>query len=381
VASAFAQFQFTGKKLEYFAGVNFKSTNYQREGLFKNGTYATNSFGKGAKQSFTDLSAKGGITYKFTGRHLFNANGAYVSNAPTIRTSFSNSRVNNSITPNLSSEKIITGDVNYIFRASKFQSRFTAFYTKFSDAIETSFFFAEGLRGDQADFVNEIITGVAKKHMGVELSAEYQLTTAIKLIGAGSFGQFTYDNNPQLYLQSESFIDENSDFGTAFLKDYRISGTPQRAYSFGFEYRDPEFWWFQTNANYLTNNYVDISPLLRTNNFYLDADGIPFLDDKTGVEITQEEVNILLKQEKFGSAFLVNAVGGKSWLINGSYVGFFIAINNLFGKTFKSGGFEQSRNANYPELKQDKQLEKPIFGPKYWYGNKASYYLNLYVRF
>ncbi len=381
IAGAFAQLRFSGKKTDYFVGVNFKSSSYQREGLFKNGTYASSSFGKGEKQTFADISAKGGVTYKFTGRHLLNVNAAYVSNAPSIRTSFSNSRVNNSITPNLTSEKIITGDVNYIFRTSKLQSRLSAFYTKFSNAIETSFFFAEGLRGNQADFVNEIVTGIAKKHIGAEMSAEYQLTATIKLIGAGSFGQFTYSNNPKLYIQSESFVDEKSEFGTAYLKNYRISGSPQRAYSIGFEYRDPEFWWFQANTNYLTNNYVDISPLLRTDNFYLDADGIPFIDKQTGVEVTQNQVNELLTQEKFDDALLVNAVGGKSWKIYNTYVGFFIAINNVFGETFKSGGFEQSRNANYQELKQDKQLEKPIFGSKYWYGNKTSYYLNLYIRF
>ncbi len=381
VINAFTQLQFTHKKFDSFVGLNFKNTNYQRDGLYKNGTYENNSFGKGEKQSFSDISVKGGVTYKFTGRHLINVNSAFVSNAPTIRTTFSNSRVNNNITPDLTSEKILTGDVGYIFRASKIQTRLTAYYTKIKDAIETSFFFAEGLLGDQEDFVSEIITGVDKKNIGAELSIEYQVTPTIKLLGAGSFGQFTYDNNPHLYLQSESFIDEDSDFGTTYLKDYRISGTPQRAYSLGFEYRDPEYWWFQTNANYLSNNYVDISPLLRTNNFYLDADGIPFLDDETGVEVTQEQVNGLLAQEKFESAFLVNAVGGKSWKINNIYFGFFAVINNVLGETFKSGGFEQSRNANYPELKQDKQLEKPIFGTKYWYGNKTSYYLNLYIRF
>ena len=381
VASTFAQLQFTGNRIDYFAGINFKSSNFQREGIFKNGTFPTNSFGNGEKQSFTDLSAKGGITYKISGRHLLNVNGAFVSKAPTIRTIFSNSRVNNTITPDITSEKIITGDANYIFRSSKIQTRLTTFYTKFRDAIETSFFFAEGLRGDQADFVNEIITGVTKKHLGVELSFVYRFRPSIIVIGAGSFGEYIYDNNPQLYVQSESFIDDNSDFGTTYLKNYRISGTPQRAYSVGFEYRDPEYWWFQANANYLTNNYVDISPLLRTNNFFLDTDNVPFIDDETGAEITQDQVNDLLTQEKFDDAFLVNAVGGKSWKINNSYIGFFIGINNVLGETFKSGGFEQSRNANYPELKQDKQLDKPIFGSKYWYGNKTSYYLNVYVRF
>ncbi len=381
VASAFAQLQFAKRKLDYFVGLNVKNTNYQREGLFKNGTYASNSFGKSEKLTFTDFSVKGGLTYKFTGRHLVTINGGFISNAPTIRTAFSNSRVNNSITPDLTSEKIISGDVSYLFRSSKIQSRITAYYTKFSDAIETSFFFAEGLLGDQADFVNEIITGVNKKNIGAELSFEYQVTPTIKLLAAAGFGQFTYDNNPQLYLQSESFTDEDSNFGTAYLKNYHISGTPQRAYSVGVEYRDPNFWWFQASANFLSNNYLDISPLLRTNNFYSDADGIPFIDDETGVEVTQEQVNSLLFQEKFEDAFLVNLVGGKSWLINHKYVGFFLGINNVLGELFKTGGFEQSRNANYPELKQDKQLDKPIFGPKYWYGNNTSYYFNLYVRF
>jgi len=381
VTGAFAQLQFTKRKLDYFVGINFKTTNYQRNGLYQNGTYSDNSFGKSEKLSFSDFSAKGGFTYKFTGRHLVTLNAAFISNAPTIRTAFSNSRVTNFITPDLTSEKIISGDVSYVFRSTKIQSRITAYYTKFGNAIETSFFFAEGLLGDQADFVNEIMTGVDKKNIGLELSFEYQVTSTIKLLGAGGLGQFTYDNNPQLYLQSESITDENSDFGTAYLKDYRISGTPQRAYSLGFEYRDPNFWWFQASTNFLSNNYLDISPLLRTNNFYTNTDGVPFLDDETGVEVTQEQVNSLLKQEKFDAAFLVNLVGGKSWLLNHNYAGFFLGINNVLGELFKTGGFEQSRNANYPELKQDKQLNKPIFGPKYWYGNNTSFYLNLYVRF
>jgi hypothetical protein len=380
-ASAFGQVQGTHNNIDYFVGMNAKSTNYQRDGLFKNGTYFENSFGKGEQQNFMDFGLKAGATYKITGRHLVTLNGAYTTNAPTIKTAFSNSRVNNSITPDLTSEKIMTGDLSYVFRAPKIQSRLTAYYTKFSDAIETSFFFAEGLLGDQADFVNEIITGVNKTNMGAELSFEYQVLPTVKLLAAGSVGQFTYSNNPQLYLISESFTDLNSNFGTAYLKNYHISGTPQRAYSFTFEYRDPAYWFFQINANYLSNNYLDISPLLRTNNFYMDSDGVPFLDDETGVQVTQEQVDHLLKQEKFDPTFLVNAVGGKSWKIDDYYLGFFMGINNILGELFKTGGFEQSRKSNYPELKQDKQLEKPIFGPKYWYGGKTSYYLNLYLRF
>jgi len=378
---AFAQLQGTSKRVDYFVGVSFKNSNFQREGLYKNGTFANNSFGEGEKQSFSDVSAKGGLTYKFTGRHLFNVNGAYISNAPSIRTIFTNSRVNNEITPNVTSEKIITADANYVFRSPKIQARLTGYFTKISDAVETSFFFAEGLRGDQADFVSEILTGVEKKHLGAELSVEFQATPTVKVLGAGSFGQYTYDNNPNLYLQSESFVDENSDFGTAYLQDYKLSGTPQRAYSLGVEYRDPTYYWFQVNGNFLSNNYLDISPLLRTENFYVDTDGIPFVDDETGVQVSQGQVDALLKQEKFDDVFLLNIVAGKSWRIGDYYLGCFAGINNVLGEAYKTGGFEQSRNANYPELKEDKSLENPIFSPKYWYNSGTSYYFNIYVRF
>jgi len=380
VFAAFVQLQYVGKKFEYFTAVNFKNSNFQREGFYKNGTYPDNSLGKSEQQTFSNISVKGGCTYKFNGRHLATLNAGYLSNAPNIRNTFSNSRVNNNITPDLTSEIFLTGDISYLYRAPKFQGRITGFYTKISNAIETAFLFAEGLQGDEADFVNEIVTGIDKLHMGIELSALYQVTATVSFIAGGSFGQFTYNNNPQLYLESDNFEAEKSDFGTSYLKNYRIAGTPQQAYSLGFEYRDPKYWWFQINANLLTHNYLDISPLLRTNNFYLDADGVPFVDKDTGVQVTQNQVDALLTQEKFADAFLVNMVGGKSWLKHQKYFGFFIGINNVFGELFKTGGYEQPRNANYPELKQDKQLTTPIFGPKYWYGNGASYYVNIYVR-
>jgi len=88
-----------------------------------------------------------------------------------------------------------------------------------------------------------------------------------------------------------------------------------------------------------------------------------------------------LAQEKFDDIFLVNLVGGKSWKIKDKYVGFFASVNNLLGEEFKTGGFEQSRKANYGELIEDQERETPTFGNKYWYGRSTSYYLNFYVRF
>ena len=108
----------------------------------------------------------------------------------------------------------------------------------------------------------------------------------------------------------------------------------------------------------------------------MDSDGLHFNDYDP--ELARE----LLQQEEFGEYFASNLVLGKSWRINyGNYVGFFLSVNNIFDSVFKTGGFEQSRNANFRELRQDFASPKRQFGPKYWYGRGTNYFLNVYVRF
>mgnify|MGYP000990970256 FL=1 len=169
--------------------------------------------------------------------------------------------------------------------------------------------------------------------------------------------------------------------GTAKMKDYRQPGMPQQAYSFGLEYRDPKFWWIGANVNYLADTYIDVSPILRTNTFFRDPASV---NGASFPEATEERARELLKQEKFDSFTLVNLVGGKSWRVsnkNRNTVGFFASINNIFDVTYKTGGFEQARNANYRELNQDVSSGTPAFAPRYFYGFGRTYFINFYFNF
>lgn len=121
----------------------------------------------------------------------------------------------------------------------------TGYYTEVNDATEISFFYADGLSGlgrnSTTAFVQEVLGGIDKLHFGIEVGVESQITTTMKIKGAAAIGQFTYSNNPNLYLTSDDF-DDVLDYGTSYLKNYRIAGGPQRAAQIGFEYRDPKFW-------------------------------------------------------------------------------------------------------------------------------------------
>ncbi|MGG8496800.1 carboxypeptidase-like regulatory domain-containing protein [Tenacibaculum sp. TC6] len=373
IYNGFLQAQFKYNKVDFYLAGDVSRTTHQREGLYQNGAFADNSFGKSEKLEFTNFGAKGGFTYKISGRHLLDVNGGYISKAPTLRNSFSNPRENNNTVLNLTSEKIMSFDASYILRSPIVQAKVTGYYTGIKDATEISFFFADGIGGDSTAFVQEVLTGIEKRHFGAEVGIEAQVTPTLKLKGAANIGQYTYNNNPSIYLTSDAGVALAPT--TSYLKDYRVASGPQKAYSVGFEYRDPDYWWFGATANYLDDTYVDVAPLKRTSNFSLDSDGVQFTDYDSAV------ARRLLAQEEFNSYLVVNAVGGKSWKIGDYYIGFFASINNLFDQKYKSGGFEQGRNANYRTAKADADLSTPVFGNKYWYGRGTTYFMNVYFRF
>ncbi|MEL0643690.1 MULTISPECIES: TonB-dependent receptor [unclassified Olleya] len=398
--SGFAQAQFKYNKVDFYLAGSVTKTDYQREGLYKNenqvyienGIERDNSFGKGDKIEFTGYGAKAGFTYKISGKHLLDFNGAYIAKAPSIRNTYTNSREShdyvgvingvNNTDINITEEKISSVDASYIFRSPIIKAKLTGFYTKIEDANEVGFFFTQG---STTGFIQEVLSGVEKQHIGGEFGIEAQVTPTIKLKGAASVGQYTYNNNPNLYVTStsEDFIDvQGGDVvntsglvSTSNLKDYKVAGGPQTAYSVGFEYRDPDYWWFGATANFFDNAYIDVSPLSRSTEFYTDADGLPYNDYDPAI------AKELLQQEKFDSYMVVNLVGGKSWKIGDKFIGFFASVGNLLDKEYKTGGFEQGRRADYRALRDDVNLEKRVFGPKYWYGRGANYFVNVYLRF
>jgi hypothetical protein len=384
----FTQFKFNYKKIDFYLAQTYNRSTYQREGLYKNGIYPTNSFGKGEKFRYENFGFKGGLTYKLSGRQFLSFNAAYLTKAPTLRNVYPNARLNKNSLDNLTGEKITSLDASYIIRMPKFKSRLTAYFADIKNATETAFFYGEGIF-DEADgatadaFVAETLTNIEKRNIGLELGMEYQITSTIKIIGNAAYGENTYQNNPNVQLNNDNLASATNtnpivDFGTAKLKGYRLSGGPQTAASLGIEYRDPKFWWIGANYNYLANNYLDVSSLLRTDNFFKNPAspfGLPF------PEATNERASELLKQEQFDSFFLLNLVGGKSWRIDGKTFGFFASVNNVLDITYKSGGFEQSRNANFREVNQDVSSGTPSFAPKYFYGYGRTYFLNLYINF
>ncbi len=388
---AFTQFKFNYKKVDFYVTQSYSRSVYQREGLYKNGYYPTNSYGKSEKLSYDNFGFKGGLTYKITGRQFFSFNGVYMSKAPSLRNVFNNARVNNNVVDGISNETISSLDASYIISAPKLKARLTAYYSKIQNQTETAFFFGDGAGIDDPTttanesnaFVAETVTHINKRNLGLEFGMEYPITSTIKATLTAAYGEYIYDNNPNVTLNEDALATTTNtkpviNYGEANLKNYKQSGMPQQAASFGLEYRDPKFWWVGANINYLGANYIDVAPITRTARFYDDAalaPGVPASD------ATLTRGQELLKQEKFNDFTLLNLTGGKSWKINTKMIGFFASVNNVLDVAYKTGGFEQARNSNFTQMNQDVSSGHPAFAPKYFYGYGRTYFLNLYINF
>ena len=370
---AFTQFKFTYDKVDFYLGQSFTRSSYQREGLYKNGYYPENSLGKSEKKNFDNFGFKGGATYKITGQHYIDFNGVYMSKAPNTKDVFPNARLSNQITNNITNETIRSVDASYVIRMPNLKARFTAYFNETENTTDISFYYADAVSLGNGEFVSEVVSGQNKRNKGIEAGIEYQLTSTIKATAVAAYGDYTYTNDANLVIRADGAT-EPVFSGKTYMEGYKQAGMPQQAYSAGLEYRDPKFWWISANVNYLSDNHLDVAPLLRTSQFITNSDEANFPYDA-------ELAASYLAQEKFNSFTLVNVVGGKTWRIQEKTLGLFANVNNVFDIQYKTGGFEQARNATYSELYKDHQGPTRSFGSKYFYGYGRTFMVNIYLNF
>ena len=377
--NGFFQTEYQNKKWLLNLGISADVNSFQREGNYENGHYPGNlSLGKSQKINNIGYGFKFNSTYQANPKTAFSANLFIKENIPSLQNVFINSRQSNIVNPNIQNELNTAIDLNFNYQYNGISARLSAYWINQINRTKNSFFYTQDVAGlgriDNADFFQELITGMNTQNIGVEFGGEIALTSELTLQLSAAYGIHTNENNPILQITSNSSSEPVFE-GKTSLKNYRLANGPQQAYGIGFSYRDPSYWWFASQLNYFNDSYINISPFIRTSNFATDIDGLPFTD------YNEARAKELLKQEKFPAYFLWNAIGGKSWRLKKTYLGITIGVQNILNTIYKTGGFEQSRNSNYQSLNEDQNRENPLFGSKYWHGTGTTFYLNTYIRF
>ncbi|MDA3820325.1 MAG: TonB-dependent receptor [Candidatus Delongbacteria bacterium] len=357
---AFAQLNFKFpqvNRVDFYVSGKLAYTEFWRTGNRRNGKFPTESLGDSPKKHFVDYGIKTGFTHKITGRHFVLFNAGYMTNAPYFRDAYISPRTRNHTVDDLTSEKILAGDLSYVWSAPSVDLRLTGFFTSFRDGLWNRSFYHDELNS----FVNYIMTDLDKLYYGTEMGLNVDITPTFSVNAAGSWGQYIYNSRPSVTIAQDNDSEIIAEDRTVYIKNYHLGNMPEVVGSVGIKYNSPNYWFAGVNVNYFDRIFLDFSPDRRTaeaiENFVVDD---PQWDE-------------MLDQKMLEANYTMNFFGGKSFKWGDYYAGFTLSVNNALNTTdFRIGGFEQYR---YDIADIDK------FPPKYFYMYGRTYFLNLYFSF
>ncbi len=372
------------KNFSFYGGGGYVKHFFQREGYFKNGRFPTASLGKGERFSFDAWRGKSVIRYALNGRHHFALAAGFFQTPPTVRVLYPNVRETHKTTPIQKAENLTSFAFNYDVLLPQHTLQLKLYLQSQSLQNQVSAYYADGVGGTSALFIQEVLLNVKSQQRGIEVGWEYRPLEAISLLSAVAVGSHRFSNSPRLMVftspntttENSSLSNGEKDFGPAQLSGYALGNGPQNAFSLGFQYNDPNYWRFNITGDYFTSLFVRPNPLRRTASFLFDASGNhPLPQEELG------DYGSLISQQQLPNYFLLNAFVSKSWKLKKNYLGVFVSLQNVLDTTYQTGGFEQGRNANYTSAYEDMQREIPLFGSKFWWGRGSTFFSSLYYRF
>ncbi len=364
-----AQVLYKTRRVDLFIAARGGVDAFSREGKFMNGLFPEESYGNSPVHSFTTYGAKGGVTYKLNGRNYFFVNAAYNTDAPMIEKTFISIRTRNAILKDPKVQKSQSLEAGYLLRAPGYQARVGGYVTDITDAVEIKRFYNDNPA--YQSFGNYVLNGVAMRFIGTELALEAKLTSSLSVTGVAALGQAFYTANPAIDIYLDNDTMQITQTPEVYIKNQYVAAGPQSAYSLGWNYRSPKYWYANIRFNYFERNYIDINPDRRTAEV---GDRVG-----TGTPLYHD----IFDQQKLPSAFTIDLFAGKSFLLSravkklprNTFLYLNVGVNNLLNnKNMITGGFEQLR---YDFTENNTQ----VFPPKYFYGYGANYFISASIKF
>ena len=391
---------------------------------------------------FIDPAVKVGATYKIDGRNQIKINAMAETKAPLGRDAYISPRVHDRAVENIyrhdyaayyakqygtsvlaeyfgASQKIAGGDLTYSFNYPIVRGRVTGFFTQFWNGTELNGYYDDEAR----TFVNQSLTGINRRHMGVEAAAAVKLGTYFTLTGVMSVGDYRYTSNALAITSAENgmALAENANGPIYELRDsvlingFRVATGPQVNASLKLSFFHPKMWFADITVNYFDWNFLDYAPARRmqglftgvradgsaVNGWYGDAytNAIEKVEgkvvyDQYGVPTLKYPYSQLSAQESLVdrnvlNRFLVDvSVGKLIYLPNRQSISINLTVNNLLNNThFKTGGYQQARLPRQTRQGVDDSQNSVIspniwkFPAKYYYAWGTNFYLNIQYKF
>ena len=353
-----------------------------REGMWRKGLFPNNSKGDSKKLDYLTYEGKLSLGYKFSGAHSLEANAVILQQAPKFATAFVSPRTRNTTTPGLKAEKVFGVDLTYNLNLPYVKARLSGYYTTIKDQSKVISFYDD----TRSSFTNFAMSGIDKEHYGVELGLSVPVWQGLSVVGAVSWGEYTYTSHPN-FVQPVDYMDR------IVLKDkvnwdgFHVESSPQLALIICLDYRGPRNWFAGVNFNYYDNLYLSMNPLYRTataTEYYTNQIVAEVSKPEPDVEVLAQAIASVKKirnQEKFGGYYTLSANVGKNWYIHRNYMlGFSLEVKIILNdQDIRTGGYEQMRMSKVRGNGGEQIYGR--FPSKYFYLFGTTYYLNVYFRF
>ncbi|MDE6682125.1 MAG: TonB-dependent receptor, partial [Muribaculaceae bacterium] len=269
---------------------------------------------------------------------------------------------NDDAVPGLKSDRFFSGDIAYVWNYKNFRGSVTGFYTHIWDAMKHTGFYDYDLKS----FMNYNISDVETEYKGVEIGLEYKIITGLSVRAAANFSRYQYKNNPMGVRNYDNGSEEDV-YRRVYLKNYFIGCAPQQAYSVALNYNIKQ-WFFEVNANYLADNYYDLS--------FARHEEMPGL---WKVCQSEEEYDArrreIIAQDKLKNAFIMNLSIGKVLYMKWGSLNFNLSVNNLLNnRNIQMRGWQDGKFdfTNYTTTK---------FANKVAYAQGIRVFFNVGIRF
>lgn len=364
-------------------------TNFYREGLYRKGLFADDSFGDSEHLNFFGYNLKGNFTYQPTGSTSIQLSAVAQQNAPYFQDAFVSPRTRNTVAPNLTTEKVLSFDAAYSFKAPWLQLRASVYYTTIKDQSKLISFYDDVW----AAFSNMSLSGIDSRYYGLELGFKIPIVADLSLSGAASIGDYTYTSNPYFTQTRDNTATTLVENARVYWKGMKVESTPQVALNLGLNYRTSNNIYLSLDAEYFDKMYLSMNPLYRTLgamsgriddriiDSHFDRTVEQLIDIAAYNDVEKSALRQLTSQERFKPAIVVNASIGKTWYVGSNQIGFSFEIKNLTDTRCKTGGFEQMRLFSDDEYETTTGTRYSRFESKYFYLYGTNYYLNIYFRF
>ena len=397
----------------------------------------------GYAHHFIDPAFKIGATYKIDGRNQLKINALAETRAPLARDAYISPRVHDRAVETIyhhdyaryyaqqngtswlkeyygASQKIVGGDLTYNFNYPLVRGRVTGFFTQFWNGTELNGYYDDEAR----TFVNQSLTGISRRHMGVEAAAAVKLGLYFTLTGVLSVGDYRYTNNAYAITSAENgmALAENVDGpiyelrDSVLIKGLRVSTGPQVNSSLKLSFFHPDMWFADITVNYFDWSYLDYAPARRMKGLFtgVRADGSAvngwygdtytnaiekdeagnIVYNQYGVPELKYPYSLLSNQEMLTASnplhrFLVDvSVGKLIYLKDRQSISINLTVNNILNNThFKTGGYQQARLPRQTRQGVDNRENSVIspnawkFPAKYYYAWGTNFYLNIQYKF